>query len=180
MGAQMLLAVYRSYARSSRCVSLVAEVDGKVVAAVNGVIGEGFIRRVARRHPLGVLLGVARVFLREPRLRPLLLHRAAAILARRRRSVSSPTPRRFTWRSQAVAPALRGGGLIFPLIKRMIQELQVRGVEEIYSTPEIDNQPSTWIHRVLGFQRVGERMGENGKPQAIFVLPLHPGRGAAE
>jgi GNAT superfamily N-acetyltransferase len=169
----MLLAVYQQYVRSPRCVSLVAEVDGKVVAAVNGAIGSGFVRDVAYRHPVRVLLGLVRVLVGEPRLRAVLLRRAVAIVRRQPRPQENSAPRRrFIWRSQAVAPAFRGGGLIFPLIKHMIQELQRRGVEEIYSTPEVENHASTWIHRVLGFRRIGERMGENGTMQAIFILPL--------
>jgi hypothetical protein len=177
MGPQVLLAVYRSYARSPRCVSLVAEVDGRVVAAVNGAIGEGFVRRIARQHPLVVLVGIARVLATQPRLRELLLKRAVVVWQRTNTAAPAESPaRRFNWRSQAVVPAFRGGGLIFPLIKRMIHELQARGVAEIYSTPEIDNQPSMWIHRVLGFRRIGERISENGKQQAVFILPLQSAR----
>jgi hypothetical protein len=36
-----------------------------------------------------------------------------------------------------------------------------------------------WIHRVLGFRRIGERISENGKQQAVFVLPLQSVRDEA-
>jgi GNAT superfamily N-acetyltransferase len=177
LGPRLLCTVYESYATSPAGVSLVAVAEGRIVAAVNGVIGEGFVRDLVRSHPLLVAFGIARALVAQPALLRAFVRRARSLMSRPRGERKAGARRRFVWRSQAVAPSWRGGGLIFPLIKRMIQELEARGVEEIYSTPDMDNQAATWIHRVLGFRRVGERLGENGRMQAVYVLPLGGARG---
>ena len=81
-------------------------------------------------------------------------------------------PRRFIWRSQAVDPEWRGKGTIFPLINAMLEALRKRGVDEIYSTPDEDNQAANWIHRVLNFEKRGTQLASHGKRQSVFVLKL--------
>ncbi len=172
LGPRLLRVVYASYATSPACVSLVAVSEGRIVAAVNGAIGDGFVRGLLRRHPFLVARLVCRLLWQRPGSWMPLFRRAVALAITRRHSAEAKVRRRFVWRSQAVAPAWRGAGLIFPLIREMITELRARGVEEIYSTPEADNLASVWIHRVLRFQRMGERVAEDGRQYTVFILPL--------
>ena len=58
------------------------------------------------------------------------------------------------------------------VIRALFDALRARGVEEIYSTPDEDNQAAMWIHRVLNFEKRGTQIASHGKRQSVFVLKL--------
>jgi GNAT superfamily N-acetyltransferase len=172
LGGDVLGIVYRAYCEDPNAVGLVAIVHGHVVAMVCGVIGGGFKGRMVRRHGPALAWQLARRLLRDPRTLPEIVRRLAAGWRPDRSGMSDVHPRRFVWRSQMVHPEWRGRGTIFPLIDAMIEALRQRGVEEIYSTPDEDNQAANWVHRVLKFEKCGTQVASHGKRQSVFVLKL--------
>lgn len=175
LGAGVLTILYRSYCVDANAPGLVSLAEGRVVAAVCGVIGGGFQQRTVRRDGLALAYQLLLRVGREPRLGVDVARRAVAIVLRRGGASSEAHPGRFVWRSQTVDPEHRGQGVIFPLIRAMLAMLRERGVEEIYSTPDEDNQAAMWIHRVLNFERRGTQVAPNGKRQPVFVLRLSDG-----
>ena len=172
LGDDVLAIVYRAYCEDPNAVGLVSIVDGHVVAMVCGVIGGGFKGRMARRYGPALAWQLTRRLLRDPRPLSEIARRLAAAWRPDRRGMSGAHPRRFVWRSQMVHPEWRGRGAIFPLIVAMVEALRQRGVEEIYSTPDEDNQAANWVHRVLKFERCGTHVASHGKRQSVFVLKL--------
>ena len=175
LGTGVLSILYRSYCADSNALGLVSIADGRVVAAVCGVIGGGFQQRTVRRYGLGLAWQLGLRSARDPRLALDVARRALSLISRRRSDSVEVNPCRFVWRSQTVDPECRGQGVIFPLIRALFQALRDRGVAEIYSTPDEDNQAAMWIHRVLNFERRGTQLAPNGKRQPIFVLKLTDG-----
>jgi GNAT superfamily N-acetyltransferase len=172
LGADVLGIVYRAYCEDPNAVGLVSIVDGHVVATVCGVIGGGFKGRVMRRYGPALAWQLGHRLLRDPRLLSEVVRRLAPAWLPDRSGMSGAHPRRFVWRSQAVDPEWRGKGIIFPLINAMLEVLRERGVEEIYSTPDEDNQAANWVHRVLNFEKCGTQVVSHGKRQTVFVLKL--------
>ncbi|HUI26015.1 MAG TPA: GNAT family N-acetyltransferase, partial [Candidatus Kryptonia bacterium] len=158
LGSGVLTILYRSYWMDPNALGLVSVAEGRVVAAVCGVVGSGFQQRMVRRD--GLALGW-RLLVRvtgDPVIALEVARRAMTVIMRRGNTASEAHPRRFVWRSQTVDPECRGQGVIFPLIRAMLAMLRTRGVEEIYSTPDEDNQAAMWVHRVLNFERRGTQV----------------------
>lgn len=148
LGPGVATAVYRTYVDSPRCISFVAVSGDKVVGAVNGVIGAGFMKEVVRRHWLLVGSAVTAQVLRSPRLALEL----ATITKRGSDPWGGDTTRRFYWRTQMTDAAWRGRGIILPLVRALLSEARRRGAWEACSTAADQNLAAVWVHKVLGFE----------------------------
>ncbi len=174
LGSGVLTVLYESCCEDPNVVGLVSVAEGRVVAAVWGVIGGGFKGRILRRRGLALAWHVGSRIARDPRALFEVARRLVGSGRQDRSGMSEAHPHRFVWRSQTVHPEWRGKGTIFPLITALVEALQQRGVCEIYSTPDEDNQAAHWIHRVLNFEKRGTQIASHGKRQSVFVLTLAP------
>ncbi len=174
LGSGVLTVLYRSCCEDPNVIGLVSLADERVVAAVWGVIGGGFKGRIVRRHGLALAWHLGGGLARDPDLFPEIAGRVVSLWRQDRSGMSAIHPHRFVWRSQTVHPDWRGRGTIFPLITALLDTLRQRGVDEVYSTPDEDNQAAHWIHRVLKFEKRGTQVASHGKRQSVFVLPLAP------
>jgi GNAT superfamily N-acetyltransferase len=148
LGQRVAVAMYRIYLDSPRGIAFVATQRTEVVGVVSGVIGPGFVGEVLRRHRWLIFWTAALRVARSPAF----IRQLAAIVGRGSDPWEGDCARRFYWRTQVIAPAWRGRGIIVPLIRALLLEAQRRGAREACSTVFDHNLAAVWVHKVLGFE----------------------------
>ncbi|MFI5396458.1 MAG: GNAT family N-acetyltransferase [Candidatus Binatia bacterium] len=148
LGARAMMAVYRTYLESPRCVAFVAAHEQTVVAAASGAIGPGFVTEVVRRHPWLIVSVAAARLLQHPTA----AHRLTTLLYRRSHPWEGDPARRFYWRVIMIDPEWRGRGLMVPLVRALLQEARARGAREACSATHDHNLPMVWVQKVFGFE----------------------------
>ncbi len=156
LGSRAIVAVYRTYIESPRCIGFVAVQDAEVTAVACGVMGPGFLMEVLRRHPLAIGGAAVSRLLRHPTSVRGLLHN---VLSPRGVGWEGDPVERFYWRVIMIDPTSRGRGLMMPLVQNLLQEARGRGASDVCSATHDHNLPMVWVQRVFGFESRPARPG---------------------
>jgi len=148
LGPRAMLALYRTYLESPRCIAFAAVCNEALVGVVSGALGPGFIKEVIRRHPWVIASAAAVRLLRAPGA-----VRAIATFPRRGTDPWPGDPaQRFYWRMIMIDPEWRGHGVVVPLVRALLREARQRGAREACSATYDHNLPMVWVQKVFKFE----------------------------
>jgi glycosyltransferase involved in cell wall biosynthesis/ribosomal protein S18 acetylase RimI-like enzyme len=162
LGDAFLRELYRAIAMEPGGVALVAEDGSRVVGFVAGAFSvDEFYRRFVRRH--GLRAGIAAA----PRLiRPRVLRRLRETASYPARAGDLPDAELL---SIAVDERSRKKGLGRRLARALLDELGLRGTEEVRVVVDASNEAATRLYESVGFRRAREIAVHDGVVSNVWV-----------